>query len=44
MSGLITRRERRVQAYYSLLQLPGEDEASFVVLRSFVPVVRRRQP
>ena len=37
-SGLITRRERRVQAYYSLIQLPGEDEASFVVLRSFVPV------
>ena len=24
-------------AYYSLIQLPGEEEASFVVLRSFVP-------
>ena len=36
-TGLLTRRERRVPAYYSLVQLPGEDEASFVVLRSFVP-------
>ena len=35
--GLLTRRERRVPAYYSLIQLPGEEEASFVVLRSFVP-------
>ena len=37
-SGLITSRERRVSPYYSLIQLPGEDDASFVVLRSFVPV------
>ncbi len=37
-SGLITRRERRVPAYYSLLQLPGEEEASYVALRSFVPI------
>ena len=36
-SGLITRRERRVPVYYSLIQLPGEEEVSFVVLRSFVP-------
>ena len=35
--GLLTRRERRVPAYYSLIQLPGEEEPSFVVLRSFVP-------
>ena len=35
--GLLTRRERRVPAYYSLIQLPGEEEVSFVVLRSFVP-------
>ncbi len=37
-SGLITKRERRVSAYYSLIQLPGEEDASFVALRSFVPV------
>ena len=36
--GLVTRRERRVPAYYSLVQLPGEEEASFVAMRSFVPV------
>ena len=36
--GLLTRRERRVPAYYSLIQLPGEEEVSFVALRSFVPV------
>ncbi|MDE0665657.1 MAG: UPF0182 family protein [Acidimicrobiaceae bacterium] len=35
--GLLTSRERRVPAYYSLIQLPGEDDASFVALRSFVP-------
>jgi uncharacterized membrane protein (UPF0182 family) len=35
--GLLTRRERRVPSYYSLIQLPGEEEASFVTLRSFVP-------
>ena len=35
--GLLTRRERRVPSYYSLVELPGEDEASFVALRSFVP-------
>ena len=37
-SGVITSRERRVSAYYSLIQLPGEDEVSYVTLRSFVPV------
>ncbi len=33
----LTSRERRVPAYYSLIQLPGEEDASFVALRSFVP-------
>ena len=37
-SGVITSRERRVSPYYSLIQLPGEDEVSYVTLRSFVPV------
>ncbi len=37
-TGVITRRERRVPAYYSLIELPGEQEASFVALRSFVPI------
>ncbi len=37
-SGVVTRRERRVPAYYSLIQLPGEPEASFVAFRSFVPI------
>ena len=36
-SGVITNREQRVQPYYALLQLPGEDETSFVTIRSFVP-------
>ena len=36
-TGLITTREERIDPYYTLLQLPGEDEASFVTLRSFVP-------
>ncbi len=35
--GLLTSRERRVPAYYSLIQLPGEEDVSFVALRSFVP-------
>ena len=35
--GLVTRRERRVAVYYSLVQLPGEEDASYVALRSFVP-------
>ena len=34
----LTSRERRVPAYYSLVQLPGEEDASFVALRSFVPI------
>lgn len=37
-TGVITSRERRVSAYYSLIQLPGEEEVSYVILRSFVPV------
>lgn len=36
-TGLSTSRERRVDPYYTLLELPGEDELSFVTLRSFVP-------
>ena len=35
--GVVTSRERRVSPYYTLLQLPGEQEPSFVTLRSFVP-------
>lgn len=35
--GVETTSERRVNPYYSLLQLPGEDEPSFVTLRTFVP-------
>jgi uncharacterized membrane protein (UPF0182 family) len=35
--GVETRSERRVNPYYSLLQLPGEEESSFVTLRTFVP-------
>lgn len=37
-SGVVTQRERRVAPYYSLIQLPGEDQASYVTLRSFVPI------
>ncbi|MDE0267794.1 MAG: UPF0182 family protein [Acidimicrobiaceae bacterium] len=37
-SGMIRLRERRMTPYYSLIQLPDEDEASFVILRSFVPI------
>lgn len=36
-AGLITSREERIDPYYTLLELPGEDDASFVTLRSFVP-------
>ena len=35
--GLVSFREQRVSPYYTLLQLPGEDDPSFVTLRSFVP-------
>jgi uncharacterized membrane protein (UPF0182 family) len=35
--GVTTTSERRVNPYYSLLQLPGEEEPSFVTLRTFVP-------
>ncbi len=34
---LVVDREQRIDPYYTLLNLPGEDEASFVTLRSFVP-------
>jgi uncharacterized membrane protein (UPF0182 family) len=36
-TGSISSSEVRVAPYYTLLQLPGEDEPSFVTLRSFVP-------
>jgi hypothetical protein len=36
-AGVVTTTEKRVNPYYSLLQLPGEDEPSFVTLRTFVP-------
>ena len=36
-TGLLVSREERIDPYYTLLQLPGEDEASYVTLRSFVP-------
>jgi uncharacterized membrane protein (UPF0182 family) len=36
-AGLVTSREERIDPYYTLLELPGEDQASFVSLRSFVP-------
>ncbi len=35
--GIVSFREQRVSPYYTLLQLPGEDDPSFVTLRSFVP-------
>ena len=35
--GIVSFREQRVSPYYTLLQLPDEDEPSFVTLRSFVP-------
>ncbi len=35
--GVVSFREQRVSPYYTLLQLPGEDDPSFVTLRSFVP-------
>ena len=35
--GLLVTREERVNPYYALMELPGEDEPSFVTLRSFVP-------
>lgn len=36
-AGIVTSREERIDPYYTLLELPGEDEPSFVTLRSFVP-------
>ena len=36
--GTVTLQERRVSAYYSLIQLPGENDLSFVTLRTFVPI------
>ncbi len=35
--GFIVTREERIDPYYALMELPGEDTASFVTLRSFVP-------
>ncbi len=36
-TGVVTTREARIDPYYTLLELPGEDETSFVTLRTFVP-------
>ena len=36
-TGSVSSREVRVDPYYALLELPGEDFASFVTLRPFVP-------
>ena len=36
-AGVLTSREQRVAPYYALMTLPGEDEPSFVTLRTFVP-------
>ena len=33
-----SRRERRIDPYYTLLRLPGEEERKFVIIRPFVPV------
>ncbi|MEM9201376.1 MAG: UPF0182 family protein [Actinomycetota bacterium] len=35
--GVIVTREERIDPYYSLMQLPGESDPSWVTLRSFVP-------
>ncbi len=35
--GVVTSREARVNPYYTLMTLPGEAEASYVTLRTFVP-------
>ena len=34
----ITRRERRIDPYRTLLRLPGEDELKYVILRPYVPI------
>ena len=34
-------RERRVDPYYLLMRLPGQDDEEFVMLRTFVPVSER---
>jgi len=36
-AGIVTTSEKRVNPYYTLLQLPGEDDLSFVTMRTFVP-------
>ncbi|MBK5224412.1 MAG: UPF0182 family protein [Acidimicrobiia bacterium] len=36
-------REERIAPYYLLMRLPGEDEQSFVMLRSFVPLSQSDQ-
>ncbi|RMH85619.1 MAG: UPF0182 family protein, partial [Actinomyces sp.] len=37
-TGAVSRREARIEPYYTLMQLPGEDDLSYVTLRSFVPI------
>lgn len=36
-TGAVTTREARIDPYYTLLRLPGEDKTSYVTLRTFVP-------
>ncbi len=36
-TGIAITREERIDPYYTLLELPGEDTPSYVTLRSFVP-------
>jgi len=35
--GFLVTREERIDPYYTLMELPGEDQPSWVTLRSFVP-------
>lgn len=35
---LLASRERRIDPYYTLLRLPGEDQQQFVILRPYVPI------
>lgn len=36
-SGITSRREERIDPYYTLVRLPGSSDSDFVALRSFVP-------
>jgi len=36
-TGVVSVREARIDPYYTLIKLPGEEETSYVTLRTFVP-------